>query len=188
MPTSDNPNVLGLIAQGVIKVVDPGMSSYGAIYGYPAAPSTFLYDLPSRVGVNDSVLGASHKHFYCPIGNRKAAGDANNVRCLPHDTVVEAAITVGGGGWGAENVATANPSSNPNRKEYTSGTSDNLKVHGSITEVIRGVVGMPSYNDGFLKEYTIDARLMSGILPGDIWFSGKYIPAPAGWHDHGLNH
>jgi hypothetical protein len=25
---------------------------------------------------------------------------------------------------------------------------------------------------------------MNGILPGDIWFSGKYIPAPAGWSDY----
>ena len=65
---------------------------------------------------------------------------------------------------------------------------DNLIVHGSITEVVRGVVGLPSYNDGYLKDYTIDTRLMSGILPGDIWFSGKYIPAPAGWHDHSPNH
>jgi hypothetical protein len=193
MPTSDNPNVLGLIAQGIIKVVDPGFSSYGPIYtNYPAAADIhLLYKLSdgsqtlSAVGVPDSVLGANHKHYYCPIGNRKT-GDPNNVRCLPHDVVVEAAITVGGGGWGAENVQAA--SSGPNRKEYTSGTSDHLSVHGSITEVIRGVVGLPSYNDGFLKEYTIDTRLMSGILPGDIWFSGKYIPAPAGWHDHSPNH
>jgi hypothetical protein len=188
MPTANNPNVLGLIAQGVIKVVDPGMSSYGSgSYSYPAAAGTapvHLHPSSKATGVNDSVLGASHKHFYCPIGNKKNISDANNLRCLPHEVVVEAALTIGGGGWGAENVATGSTSSNPNRKEYTSGTMDNLKVHGSITEVIRGVVGLPSQNDGFLKEYSIDTRLMSGILPGDIWFSGKYIPAPAGWHDH----
>jgi hypothetical protein len=182
-----NPNVLGLIAQGIIKVVDPGLSSASGSYSYPAnALITSPYHLHPNslaIGVNDSVLGAARKHFYCPIGIKKVA-DSNYVRCLPHDVVVEAALTVGGGGWGAENVATGSTSSNPNRKEYVSSTMDNLKVHGSITEVIRGVVGLPSQNDGFLKEYTIDTRLMSGILPGDIWFSGKYIPAPAGWHDH----
>ena len=188
MPTADNPNVLGLIAQGVIKVVDPGLSSESGSYSYPAnalATSPYhVYPNKNAIGVNDSVLGSAHKHFYCPIGIKKNVSDSNYIRCLPNDVIVEAAITVGGGGWGAENVATASTSSNPNRKEYNSGTSDNLIVHGSITEVVRGVVGMPSYSDGFLKEYTIDTRLMSGILPGDIWFSGKYIPAPSGWHDH----
>ncbi len=182
MPSADNPNVLGLIAQGVIKVVDPGMSSYGnASYGYPAvAPPNLI------TGVNDTIYGASHKHLYCPIGNKKNTTDANNLRCLPHNVTVEAAITVGGGGWGAENVATGNPSSNQNRKEYTSGTLDNLIVHGSITEIVRGIVGASSssYQDGFVKQYSIDTRLMSGILPGDIWLSGKYNPAPAGWHDN----
>ena len=185
MPTSDNPNVLGLIAQGVIKVVDPGMSSYGnASYGYPASPDIHLLftsaglHSASAVGVNDSVYGATHKHFYCPIGNRKATGDANNVRCLPHYVVVEAALTVGGGGWGAENVATGSTSSNPNRKEYVLGTQDNLIVHGAISEVLRGVVGMPSYNDGFLKEYDYDKRLLTASfvgsekIPGDL--NGDY--------------
>jgi hypothetical protein len=198
MPKADNPNanpnVLGLIAQGVIKVVDPGMSSYGSgSYSYPAAVVTSgtcpLYpQANATTSVNDSIYGASHKHFYCPIGNKKNPSDANNIRWLPHDVVVEAALTVGGGGWGAENVATGSVGSNPNRKEYTSGTSDHLSVHGSLTEVVRGVVGLPSQNDGFLKVYTIDTRLMSGILPGDIWFSGKYIPAPAGWRDHSPGH
>jgi hypothetical protein len=173
MPNENNPNVLGLIAQGVIKVVDPGMSSYGSSsYSYPAA---------AVATVNDALYGASRKHYYCPIATGTTG---SNSRKLPHNVTVEAALTIGGGGWGAENVATGSTSSNPNRKEYVLGTMDNLTVHGSITEAIRGVVGLPSQNDGFLKEYTIDTRLMSGILPGDIWFSGKYIPAPAGWHDH----
>jgi hypothetical protein len=186
MPTADNPNVLGLIAQGVVKVVDPGMSSYGSgSYGYPEAADTNIYPSTRAVGKNDSVYGATYKHFYQRIGLQKNTGDANNVRCLPHDIVIEAAITVGGGGWGAENVATG--SSGPRRKQYTTGTVDNLKVHGSITEVVRGVVGLPSQNNGFIKEYTVDTRLMTGILPADIWFTGKYIPSPAGWHDYGID-
>jgi hypothetical protein len=151
MPTSTNPNVLGLIAQGVIKVVNPiGTTSV-------STPTTRL--------------------VYQPIG---IIGSSGSGRYLPDSTVVEAALTVGGGGFGAEGVY------NPGRREY-SGTQDDLIVHGSITEVIRGVVGIAG-SDGYIKNYCIDTRLMSGILPGDIWFSGKYIPAPAGWSDHGLNH
>ena len=162
MPTADNPNVLGLIAKGVIKVVDPGMSSYGsASYSYPAAAPTNL-----AIGVNDSIYGASHKHFYQRIGMRKYASDANNVRCLPHNMVIEAAMTVGGGGFGAENVAVSSPSSNPNRKEYVSGTQDNLIVHGAIAEVVRGVIGMiSSYADGFTKQYYYDRRLQPPAEP-----------------------
>jgi hypothetical protein len=149
-PTDTNPNVLGLIAQGVIKVVDPGRS--------PTSPS--------------SVSG----YTYQPIGNSGASG-----RYLPDPTIVEAAMTIGGGGWGAEYVGGSG-----GRKEF-SGSKDNLRVCGSITEVIRGIVGQSSPDDGYIKNYYIDTRLMSGILPGDIWFSGKYIPAPAGWHDHSAN-
>jgi hypothetical protein len=154
MPKADNPNsnpnVLGLIAQGVIKVVDPGLA--------PATPTP-----PTG-------------YIYRPIGILKSGN-----RYLPDPTVVEAAITVGGGGWGAENVVY--PSGG--RRVYSS-PQDYLIVHGSITEVIRGVVGHLN-NDGYVKQYYIDTRLMSGILPADIWFSGKYIPAPAGWHDHSPN-
>jgi hypothetical protein len=38
--------------------------------------------------------------------------------------------------------------------------------------------------DGYLKHYYLDWRLLTGILPGDIWLRGKYIPAPGGWHDY----
>ena len=157
LPTTGNLNVLGLIAQGVIKVVDPGLT--------PASPG------PA------SVTG----YTYQPIGIKKYTSDANYVRYLPDPTVVEAAITVGGGGWGAENVNTSG-----GRRVY-SAPQDYLIVHGSITEVVRGVVGHLN-SDGYIKQYYIDTRLMSGILPGDIWFSGKYIPAPAGWHDHSPNY
>jgi hypothetical protein len=145
MPPIANPNVLGLIAQGVIKVVDPGLA-----------------DSPASVS----------NYTYRPIGIVKSGK-----RYLPDPTVVEAAITVGGGGWGAENT--------PSRRVY-SGSQDDLYVRGSITEVVRGIVGHLG-SDGYIKHYYIDTRLMTGILPGDIWFSGKYIPAPAGWHDYGIN-
>ena len=166
MPTSTNLNVLGLIAQGVIKVVNPiGSTSV-------STPTTQL--------------------VYQPIGITKASGCPGG-RFLPNPTIVEAAITVGGGGWGAEEVY------NPGRREYNNSNCDgsgnhydDLYVRGSITEVVRGVVGVFDNTtgqtiDGYSKHYYIDTRLMSGILPGDIWFSGKYIPAPAGWHDHSPN-
>ncbi len=157
-PSADNTNVLGLIAQGVIKVVNPTSSSS------PYTPSGQIYQ---------------------PIGITKPY-PYNSGRYLPDPTVVEAAITVGGGGWGAEYVGVYDPySHNYLRREYTS-PQDDLIVCGSITEVIRGAVGIVG-SDGYLKNYYIDPRLMSGILPGDIWFSGKYIPAPAGWHDHSIN-
>jgi hypothetical protein len=148
-----NTSVLGLIAQGVIKVVDPGLT--------PTSPGP----------VNPA------GYSYQPIGIKKNTSDPNYTRYLPDPTIVEAAMTVGGGGWGAENT--------PNRRVY-SGTQDFLIVHGSITEVVRGIVGHLG-SDGYIKQYYIDTRLMSGILPGDIWLSGKYIPAPAGWHDHSAN-
>jgi hypothetical protein len=140
---NNNTSVLGLIAQGVIKVVDPGQS--------PSSPS--------------AVVG----YTYQPIGVLNSGN-----RYLLDPTIVDAAITVGGGGWGAENT--------PNRRVWN-GTQDFLVVHGSITEVVRGIVGHLG-SDGYIKQYYSDKRLMSGILPGDIWLSGKYYPAPAGWHDN----
>jgi hypothetical protein len=145
VPSADNPNILGLIANGVVKVADPGLSPSSA----------------------PSVSGQT----YQPIGNTKSGYTG---RYLPDPTVVEASITVGGGGWGAENVG--------NRREY-SGNQDDLIVRGSITEVLRGVVGLTG-SDGYLKHYYLDERLLEGVLPGDIWLKGKYIPAPAGWHDY----
>jgi len=158
-PTMDNPNVLGLLAQGVIKVVDPGMS-----------------DIDGKVNLSG--------YTYMPIGrpDYPSAGSYSDYyyqRNLPDPTVVEAAITVGGGGWGAENIKRG---SYGGRKEY-SGTQDYLEVHGTISEAIRGVVGLTGA-DGYLKSYRMDRRLLTGIVPGDIWMRGKYVPAPAGWHDY----
>jgi hypothetical protein len=122
LPAGDNPNFLNLIAQGVIKVVDTGKS--------PTSPS--------------SVSG----YTYQPIGNSRSGYTG---RWLPHDTIVEAAITVGGGGWGAENVNTSG-----GRKVY-SPPMDDLYVHGAIAEVLRGIVGVISVN-GYMKHYSYDRR------------------------------
>ncbi len=185
-PAMDNPNVLGLIAQGVIKVVDPGISEYstGSPNYYPGPPA-------EPPGFD-----------YVPIGRQDAGGwvwigrwrsrqrvwqDAEIYdRHLPDPMVVEAAMTVGGGGWGAENVA--RPSGwwtyYGGRKE-ASGSQDDLVVRGTITEATRGVVGLTgSMTDGYNKKYYMDGRLLEGVLPGDMWLRGKYIPAPAGWHDY----
>jgi len=157
-PSEDNPNVLGLIAQGIIKVVDPGMSDYSYVDNTPVEPKGFEY-VP--IGLPDTWKPAEHK------------------RHLPDPIVVEAALTVGGGGWGAENVRRGWYGG---RKE-TSGNQDQLVVRGTITEAIRGVVGLVG-SDGYLKYYYLDERLLEGVLPGDMWLQGKYIPAPAGWRDY----
>jgi hypothetical protein len=155
-PSKDNTNVLGLIAQGVVKIVDPGLTDDRSGYGNiaPTAPVNYTY---------------------VPIGTADAGEAANSRRRhLPDPMVVEAALTVGGGGWGAENVG--------GRKELTP-PQDDLVVRGTIAEAIRGIVGKTG-SDGFLKKYYLDERLLEGVLPGDVWMQGKYIPSPAGWHDY----
>jgi hypothetical protein len=182
MPTPDNINALGLIAKGVIKVIDPGMPTYvnGGTNGYPG---------PIVTPITVTVGGVIRTYSYVPVANPTTAAQGGG-RVLPHEMVVEAAITVGGGGWGAENVRdgayggrrafteAANPSGG-----NEAGNQDFLVVHGTIVEVVRGVVGLVG-TDGFLKKYTFDKRMQYGVLPGNIWFGGKYIPAPAGWHDY----
>jgi hypothetical protein len=116
---------------------------------------------------------------YVPVANHQSGSSNTYDRLLPHETVVEIAVTIGGGGWGAENV---NKGSYGGRREYVSGTQDDLVLRGAITEACRGVVG--SGNDGYLKHYYLDSRLLEGVLPGDFWLQGKYIPAPAGWKDY----
>ncbi|MBN2590529.1 MAG: hypothetical protein JXA96_11765 [Sedimentisphaerales bacterium] len=174
-PSDDNPNILGLISQGVIKVVDPGLSE-----SYPTDSGTSGSNGRggTRRGGNNWNGSSSGNggdidgHVYNPIG----ISDGSQIydRVLPDPMVVEAALTVGGGGWGAENVG--------DRKEYHS-PQDDLILRGTITEVIRGVVGIIG-SDGYLKNYYFDDRVLEGILPGDIWLQGKFIPAPAGWHDY----
>ena len=163
-PSKNNPNVLGLLARGVVKVVDPGMSDYSYVDGKPIEPSGYEYVPIGRPDNPSAVKGDPDYHK----------------RYLPDPTVVEAAMTVGGGGWGAENVA----GQGQGRKE-ASPPQDDLIVCGTITEAIRGVVGLLTPpKDGYLKHYYMDERLLEGILPGDMWLQGKYVPAPAGWHDY----
>ncbi|MBN1795552.1 MAG: hypothetical protein JW804_02665 [Sedimentisphaerales bacterium] len=154
-PSEDNPNVLGLVAQGVIKVVDPGI-------------------------INDELSGPSPVSGaeYEPIGLTDGGGDDSYPRKLARYTTIEASITVSGGGWGAENVDAGY--SHNGRKDQSG--QDYLVVRGTIAEAVRGVVG--SGSDGYVKRYYLDERLLEGILPGDIWLKGKFIPAPAGWHDY----
>ena len=163
MPARDNPNILGLVAQGVIKIVDPGMTddSVGSVGFTPVEPNGFGYVPIGRVDTGEPA--DSHK------------------RHLPDPMVTETAITIGGGGWGAENVRRG--SYGGRKEEPGSGSQDYLILRGTITEVIRGVVGLIG-SEGYTKRYYLDKRLLEGILPGDIWLTGKYIPTPAGWHDY----
>ncbi len=188
-PTMDNPNVLGLIAQGVIKIVDPGISEYdaGGINDYPGPPQelvSFEYvpigrqDSGSLVWVRGGRRGQSQRPVWQPAEPYE--------RHLPDPMVVEAAMTVGGGGWGAENVERHYGRSIYGGRKEDSGYQDDLVVRGTITEAVRGVVGLID-TDGYFKHYYTDERLLEGILPGDIWLRGKYIPAPAGWYDYRPN-
>ncbi len=176
MPATENPNAMGLIAQGVIKVIDPGMSSYASNYSEFSSKEAGNNNYP---GPPTSVPSG---YEYVPVAV-PVSGGAEYERYLSDQTEVEAAITVGGGGWGAENVARKYSDKYYGGRKQASGSQDDLIVRGSITEVLRGVVGVTG-TDGYLKHYYLDERLLEGILPGDIWLRGKYIPAPAGWHDY----
>ncbi|MCX5636223.1 MAG: hypothetical protein NTX52_00820, partial [Planctomycetota bacterium] len=121
MPAEGNPNVLGLVTQGVVKVVDPGMTDPDPAYGNIDPTS----ELPSS------------GYTYVPVAQADSGQPADSrLRHLPDPTVVEAAMTVGGGGWGAENVG--------GRKELTP-PRDDLVVRGTSTEADRGVDGLASY-------------------------------------------
>lgn len=158
MPTLDNPNILGLISQGVVKVVDPGMTTNGLLY-------------------NPSFFDVSTLPGYAPIGNSGGAASYN--RQLPATVVVEAAMTVGGGGWGVENIYRNN--AYPGRKNFNTNQKDRLVVRGSITEAMRGILG--SGNTGFVRSYLYDKRVAAGIVPGNIWLKGKYVVIPGGWSE-----
>jgi hypothetical protein len=158
MPGEDNPNVIGLISEGVIKVIDPGMTTNDLMY-------------------NTSKYNATKVSGYCPVGNKD--GSTTYSRILPETVTVEAAMTIGGGGWGAENVNRS--SSYADRKNYNSASNDKLIVRGTITEAIRGIVG--SGSNGYIKQYYYDQRLTTGILPSNIWLKGKYLLVPGGWNE-----
>ncbi len=181
MPSEENPNGLGLFAGGVVKVLDPGMvenyasSGSGGYWKWVKKGWKWqkVWVPPSSGGVPE-ISGL----VYEPIGAKDSGqADGSYHRHLPDPMVIEAAITVGGGGWGAENVRR----SSGGRKE-ASGSQDELLVRGTITEVIRGVVGQIG-RDGYLKHYYFDQRMLSGLIPGNVRLKGKFITAPAGWSD-----
>jgi hypothetical protein len=158
MPTLDNSNVVGLISEGVIKVVDSGMTTNNLLY------KSASYD-------------ATKVANYSPIGNKE--GSTLYDRQTPYEMVVEAAMTVGGGGWGAENVYRS--FSYTGRETYYNNTNDKLIVRGSITEAMRGIVG--NGTNGYVKQYFYDERLIIGIVPGNIGLKGKYLLIPGGWEE-----
>jgi len=159
LPTLANENALGLIAGGVVKVIDPGMTEYGYV-------------------PNNNGSSSIPKNDYAGLDYEAIGKGTPTRRVLPDPTIIEAAITVGGGGFGAENVRRG---SNGGRKEFD-GIQDDLILNGALSEVIRGVVGLIN-SDGYVKHYYLDERLLLGIIPGDIWLKNKYIPAPSGWTD-----
>ena len=171
-PSTTNQNVLGLFSQlGVVKVVDPQLSSN-------VMRSEENENNPAFFTVaQDSFL------TYRPIGyqamppriwNRQLVDPSQPTVSM----VVQAAITTCGGGWGAENVGDpalgARQNMNPDGKDI-------LIVAGSITESVQGRVAYIS--NGFRKCYYFDERLLTGILPGDMWLQSKYVPTPGGWSD-----
>jgi hypothetical protein len=144
----------------VIKVPDVGMTTNNQLYDSSYFKASDIADYAPVAARQDNLL---------PIYDRK----------LPQNMVVEAGITVGGGGWGAENVyASASYTPRENVDPYD---NDRLIIRGSITEVCRGVVG--NGNNGYIKRYYFDKRLMTGIIPGNIGLKGKYVLIPGGWSE-----
>lgn len=205
MPALDNPNALGLFARGVIKVIDPGLvedyvitlpghwenipGHWETIPGHWEwqgrgrrrkrvwVPEKDVWVEGSRVWVNgEKGLPEVSGLEYEPVAIKEAGySDGDYHRYLPDPMVLEAAMTVGGGGWGAENVGY------PNGRK-TSGYTDDLIVRGTLTEVIRGVVGIIGRN-GYQKNYYFDERMLSGLIPGTVRLKGKFVTTPGGWSD-----
>jgi hypothetical protein len=189
MPSLDNPNVLALFAGGVIKVVDPGMTAEVAEEGhYEWVAGTGGGRGGGRGGGHGSwewVEGGMPEYTglqYEPIGIRDIGGDLWD-RHLNDPMVVEAAMTIGGGGWGAEHVLR---SLNGGRKE-ASGRTDDLVVRGTIAEIVRGVVGVIN-TDGYSKQYYFDERMLTGLVPGAIRLKGKFVTVPGGWSDYRVDY
>jgi len=153
IPSNNNNNILGLFSQsGVVRVIDPGLSSSGAL---------------SATGPRDDYGGNIN---YQPVAIQV---NERWQRALPLNMVVQAVISAGGGGWGAENVGS--------RVNNNVAGRDNLVVVGAITEAIRGIVA--DGQNGFNKFYYFDPRLRNGILPGNMGFQSKYVVAPGGWSE-----
>jgi len=162
VPNLSNLNLLGLFSQnGVVKIVDPGLSSDGLDYA---------------ADIDLSGKGLS----YIPIGYQQdgtSAATEPHKRQLPRDLVIQAVITVGGGGFGAENVV--------ERKNTNTAGRDNLVFAGAITEAVQGMFANPGGNNGFRRLCYEDERLRSKTiaLPGDMWLESKFLPLPGTWSD-----
>ena len=158
VPAADNPNVLGLIASGVIKVADPGMSENGLL--------TKVSDFNPALVSGYEPIGITDK---APIYSRK----------LPQTVEVEASLTMGLGGWGAENLYRS--SSFTPRKNFQTNKNDTLILRGTRCEAMVGLTA--SGKNGFLEHDYFDSRMITGIVPGNIWLKGKYVLIPGGWSE-----
>jgi hypothetical protein len=173
VPSPGNQNVLGLFSQfGVVKVIDPKLSLNvpPSSSGNPNIPEVYT-------NAQGAVLTYQPAGFQAALPSRVWDRQLQSPQLPQSSMVVQAAITVCGGGWGAENIG-ARMSVNP------SGT-DNLIVAGSISESVQGIV-TDSMGNGFRRCYYFDERLLTGILPGDMWLQSKYVPTPGGWSDSAL--
>lgn len=205
MPATDNPNGLGLFTQGVIKIVDPGLvedfvvdlpghwedvpGHWETIPGHWEwvgrgrrrrrvwVPEETVWVPGGRVWVDGGKgLPTVSGLEYEPIAIKDSGySDGDYHRHLSDPMVFEAAMTVGGGGWGAENVGY------PGGRKGT-GSTDDLIVRGTLTEVVRGVVGIIGRN-GYSKNYYFDQRMLSGLIPGTVRLKGKFVNVPGGWSD-----
>jgi hypothetical protein len=175
-PSTTNPNVLGLFSQfGVVKVVDPGLS-LNVLKDEDDPRITAVF--PSAEGTSLTYRPIGYQAISSDIWNRQLVDPAPLQPEVSMSIVVQASITSCGGGFGAENLGDpalgARLNINPIGK-------DTLIVAGSITESVQGRVAY--INNGFRRCYYFDERLLTGILPGDMWLQRKYVPTPGGWSD-----
>ena len=159
----------------MVRIIDPGQCDV-------TAPDPILYT-------------NRDKYKFKPVGQQRMITPGNSGRAgmnrygpiwqreLPDPMVIHAAITCGKGGFGAENVVNRYES-NKIKQVGLGNTMDTLVVVGSITEVFGDLVSFA--NNGYVKCYCFDERLLGGILPGNIWLQGKHIPKPGGWQDSRL--
>jgi len=160
-PAAENPNVIALMAEGVVKVIDPR-----------------LQDDPLLLARD--VLSAGDLGICRPLGIPYGFGEL----ALPNPLVIDAAIVSAGGGWGVEGVEEV---LGWGSHIYPGSGTGKIYVHGSITEPYRGLVCSRDNTRAFAHKYFFfDNRFFQGILPEQIWFSSAYVPVPGGWRDYGL--
>jgi len=169
VPSMQNTNVLGLFSQfGVVKVIDPKLS-------LNVPPSSSNPNIPEvYTNAEGALLTYRPVGFQAALPSRVWDRQLQPPQFPETSMVVQAAITACGGGWGAENVG--------GRVNVNPAGMDNLIVAGSITESVQGKVSDGAGN-GFRRCYYFDERLLTGILPGDMWLQSKYVPTPGGWSD-----